>query len=326
VVADSEGMGAPWAIGRVQDSVVRTGARWIREEFRWSRIERRRGRFRFGHYDAVMTAAARRGLRVLPLLQGVPRWAGSPFNDVPRHPARYARYVARVVGRYGPGGAFWRAHPQWAGLAPRWYELWNEPYFAPGGAAAYDPPRYARLVRATVRQGRRANPAARFLLAADVTGRQRGARWVQWVDALYEAMPRLNRWFDGVALHPYGNDLTGLDGQGFRQFRRIEVLRRAFVAHGAADKPFWATEIGWPTCPAAPGCVSEREQAVALRTAITALRTTYAGFVQAVFLYALRDRGPHAAGDSELWYGLERRDGSAKPALGALRQLTGAGG
>ena len=33
-------------------------------------------------------------------------------------------------------------------------------------------------------------------------------RW--WVDSLYRAMPNLNRYFDGVAMHDYGSDATHL--------------------------------------------------------------------------------------------------------------------
>ena len=70
---------------------------------------------------------------------------------LPRDPADYARFAAAAVARYGPGGTFWRRNKELdARLAPRFFELYNEPYLGldvPGGP---EPEAYARTVAAAV--------------------------------------------------------------------------------------------------------------------------------------------------------------------------------
>jgi hypothetical protein len=62
---------------------------------------------------------------VLPILDSPPAWArGAGLQRA------YAAFTAQAVARYGPGGSFWRAHPQWRAATPVWFELWNEPYIA----------------------------------------------------------------------------------------------------------------------------------------------------------------------------------------------------
>ncbi len=163
--------------------------------------------------------------------------------------------MAAVVKRYGPHGSFWAAHPELANAAVQTFELWNEPYYPQFNNGDYNPGRYARLVKAASAAGHAADSSAKFLLAAENTTKLVGGTWVWWVDALYQAVPDLNKYFDGVAVHPYGTDLTnvqfptpGKAYDGDSQIRRLESIRAEFVRHGGSDKPFWITEIGWPTC------------------------------------------------------------------------------
>src|SRR5262245_13966398 len=51
------------------------GIHWIREELRWAEIERSPGRYRWGQFDALLVAATRARLHILPLLLGTPWWA-----------------------------------------------------------------------------------------------------------------------------------------------------------------------------------------------------------------------------------------------------------
>ena len=36
------------------------------------------------------------------------------------------------------------------------------------------------------------------------SARDSNGNWQWWTDALYQAVPDLNNYFDGVAVHPYG--------------------------------------------------------------------------------------------------------------------------
>jgi hypothetical protein len=310
--------------GREQDVARRTGVRWLREEFDWDVVEPRRGRWNWRRYDTVIGEAARRRMRVLPLLNGSASWAAPRWNQFPDDLEEYGDYVAKVVERYGPGGRFWRAQPDLAEYAPTHFELWNEPYIEFFSIDKVSPGRYARLARAGAAAGRAANPRAKFLLAADSFYTEAPGVYRNWIDGMYRAVPALNSYFDAVAIHPYSSDVSPdvyTPAAGTRwQFRRIEEMRSRLVAHGAADKPLWITEVGWATCRGHDDCVSERAQAAYITRVFDYARGPYAGFVDAVFVYHMNDWGPPDRTEREYWFGLRRRDGTHKPAFRALRR------
>jgi hypothetical protein len=232
--------------------------------------------------------------------------------------------VAAVVGRYGPGGSFWRKHPNLAGSSITAFELWNEPYFANGNGGNYDPGRYARLVKAAGTAGHAAAPSAKFLIEAEMESHLDGV-WTWWVDALYRAVPNLNQYFDGVAVHDFGKDTTNLSpivyGQPYPNFgrlRRIEDLRQQFLRHLAGEKPFWIMETGWPTCTQPNSdCVTPAQQAANLNTLFGYLKTTWKAWVQAAFVYRYEDGSdPNTVQGG---YGLVKLDGVPKQALGLFK-------
>jgi exo-beta-1,3-glucanase (GH17 family) len=149
------------------------------------------------------------------------------------------------------------------------------------------------------------------------------AKPVDWIGALYAADPNLNQAFDAVTVHPYGDVDGYTPGWNRWQFRRIEQIRASLVARGAADKPFYITEIGYSTCPAggSAGCVSEAAQSADIVKVITAMRTTYSSFVRGAWVYGYLDAGSGAADDREGFYGLVRRDGTPKPGWAAINAL-----
>lgn len=283
-------------------------AKWLREGFFWSRIEPTPGTFTFAHYDQMVTLAAEHGVHLLVELYMAPRWAARTPTSVPADPSSYAAFVAAVVARYGPGGTFWASHPNLESDTVQTFEIWNEAYYSNGNGGHYNPGRYARLVKAAVTAGRAANPAVKFLIGAEMQGEfvtsKTGVRnWVWWVDAMYHAVPDLNNYFDGVSVHPYGHDIThrspaivGRPYYGYDQMRRIELIRKQFVSHGAADKPFWVTEVGWPTCKHGTiRCVTPAGQRRSLNTIMRYARTRWKNYVRAVFVFYFDDVGRNSA-------------------------------
>ncbi|HET6870953.1 MAG TPA: hypothetical protein VFH80_33895 [Solirubrobacteraceae bacterium] len=315
---------------RIRQVVSSSHTKWLREGFYWSRIEPKPGVFDFSHYDHMVLLAAQHEVRLLGLLYMAPRWAAKTPTSVPADPTAYAAFVAAVVARYGPGGTFWAAHPNLAPYAVQTFEVWNEAYYPNGNGGHYDPGRYARLVQAAVTAGRAANPAARFLIGAEMQGEFVGSgsrrTWVWWVDAMYQAVPDLNNYFDGVSVHPYGHDIThrspAIQGQpyyGYDQMRRIELIRKQFVKHGAAAMPFWATEVGWPTCTHGTiRCVTPAGQRRSLNTIMRYAETRWKSYVRAVFVFYFDDVGRNSANpDND--YGLIYFNRRAKPVLPAFR-------
>jgi hypothetical protein len=319
---------AGWAdmAPRLAQVVSDSGTNWLREDFEWSQIEPQPGTFDFSRYDQFMLLTAQYGVHVLPLLFVTPSWAGPSEDSIPADPSGYAMYVAAVVARYGPHGSFWTQHPGLAGYAIQTFELWNEPYYDNGNNGDYDPGRYARMVKAAAIAGRHADPGARFLLAAENQAQYVGNTWVWWIDAMYQAVPDLNNYFDGVAVHPYGTDLTDLSYptpgrayDGYEQIRRVQAIHREFTAHNAADKPLWITEIGWPTCTSGSDrCTTPAGQAAKLTTVFSYARTTWKSFVHAVFVYSYDDSYADSS-DPEHDYGLAYNNGTPKPALAVFR-------
>jgi hypothetical protein len=297
-----------------------TGTKWLREEIDWATVEPQPGVFDFSYYDHFMLLAAQRGLHVLATLYDTPSWAGPAYNAIPSDPSAFAQYVAAVVGRYGTNGSFWAQNPTLKGSAITTWEIWNEPYLSTGDDGNYDPAAYANLVKASAIAGRGADPNAKFLMAAEMQSAMANGVWQWWVDALYQAVPDLNNYFDGVAVHPYGSDVTTLNpivpGQPYPNYghvRRIEDIHQLFLNHGASDKPFWITEAGWSTCSDSSGCVTAAQQAANLATLFNDIHGNWSSFVHAAFIYDYGDGSQPTT--TQGGYGLTYLDGSPKPAL-----------
>jgi hypothetical protein len=296
-----------------------TGAGWIREELRWSVLEPQRGRFDWSSFDALLTSATENGLHVLPLLIGPPDWADVGADELPGDVSAAAAFMAAAARRYGPGGSFWRAHPELdATFAPAWFELFNEP-FLPRPGAVINPARYAAVARATADAGRAANPNTRYLLAVDTTYADTDGRQRDWLGALVLAQPDILHVVDGAAIHPYGTIDGGTGTDPRWSFERIGAIRRRLAALGAGALPFWITEVGWSTCDGAPeGCVSEAAQADMLAKALDVVAARHD--VSAFFVYRLQDLA--AAAGREGHFGLLRGDYSHKPAWSVLHRAT----
>src|ERR671915_2466280 len=97
------------------DLLADSGAATVRTAFYWwDGQPAGPGPVDFAPYDRVVLAAARRGVRALPVVQGTPEWARSRPGDVaspPRDPADFGRFLRALVGRYGPRGSLWRGQP-----------------------------------------------------------------------------------------------------------------------------------------------------------------------------------------------------------------------
>ncbi len=326
--ANAAGWGGASTADRLDLVTGATGTKWLREEIDWATVEPQPGVFDFSYYDHFMLLAAQRGLHILAVLNDTPSWAGPAYNAIPSDPTAFSQYVAAVVGRYGSNGSFWTQNPTLEGSAITTWELWNEPYLGSGDDGVYDPGRYAQLVKAAAIAGRGADPNAKFLMAAEMQSALTNGAWQWWVDALYQAVPDLNSYFDGVAVHPYGNDTTTLNpiipGQPYPNdghIRRIEDIHQQFVNHNAATKPFWITEAGWSTCSDSSGCVTPAQQAANLTTLFGYIHGSWSSFVQAAFIYSYGDGSNPSS--TQGGYGLTYLDGSAKPALAVFEQQAG---
>jgi hypothetical protein len=303
------------------------GVDWVREEFPWRVLEPQRGSFAWGRSDALMAAASRAGVNVLGILAYSAPWASSDPSGAgnskypPREASDYARYAAAVVARYGPGGAFWSAHPE---LAPRpltAVQIWNEPYGYWFWKPNPSPAAYAKLARAAATAIGAANPNVTILVAGDVLQVRTDGTVVDWLKKLRAADPGLNTLVDAYSVHPYPDPRTA-GPYADRSDPRWDFRRVTLTHEIDPSLPIWITEVGWSTADTSDS-VSEATQASHVRGAVVRAIGDWGSYVRRIFLYSFdRDSGDRS--DREGHYGFLRADGSAKPAWDAVRALLAA--
>jgi len=238
VIADGPLTRVGAALDGEWDLMAASGAESVRTAFYWPSAHREASVAPdLSGYDAVVLAAARRGLPVLPIVTGTPGWAARRPGDEtspPRDSRLYGAFLTTLVARYGRQGTLWAEHPEVRRRPIRAWQVWNEPnltrYWTP--PARQDFARsYVKLLRAADRALERADPGARVILA--------GLPNESWIALrkLYRAGAR--RHFDAVALHPY-------TGRPRNVVRLAEYARREMRRFGDARKPIWITELSWP--------------------------------------------------------------------------------
>ena len=302
------------------DRVRAAGAGLLRQTFDWKRIERAPGRYDLSFYDGYVAELARRRLRVLPILFNPPPFRSSaPRNPVrgtypPGRPADMGAFGAVLARRYGPGGSFWREHPELPRLPVRSWQVWNEPNLAVYWPTGPDAAEYVALLRATGRAIRRVDPGAE-IVTAGLPDSTRGVPLREYVADMYAA--RATGTFDVLALNLFGRDARETIA-GVRSVRD--------VAAASGDNPaVWLTELGWATGgPPSAFLVSEARQAELLERTVLALAQRREELrIRGVVYFNWRDSLPYAGGVDffGLHTGLLRRNGRAKPALSAYKKV-----
>ena len=203
--------------------------------------------FNWAGLDETVAVTARSGLRVLPFLYGTPGWLGKPTAlpvDSGRQRRAWAAFLRAAVERYGPRGDFWAERAGGEGFVPRMpireWQIWNEENFFYFTRPA-SPGRYRRLLKASARVVRQADPGAKTI-AGGLFGnpRQRppaAMKATTFLERLYR-VGGIRSALDGIALHPYVADVAGLREE-------VEAVRRVAVRRGDAGVRLYLTEIGW---------------------------------------------------------------------------------
>ncbi len=277
------------------DLLAGSGARWVREEFRWDLVEPERGRFAWAAHDGALAAYREHGFAIIGLLTYSAGWAvQDPLGSSPNPPPweEWAGYVTATVGRYRDSVAVW--------------EIWNEPdteQYWRGNARLY-----AGLLHQTAALIRRADPDA-IVISGGVGDIGGGMPFLEEIGAAGGLQA-----LDGIGLHPY-LDYRALLGGAYRE-RDIERLR-AFQAR--FGRPFWITEFGFSSLIEGGGAAGEAAQAVGLVRQI--VETAASGLdVRAMVVYDAADDGQGPQHSEHA--GLFRHDGrTLKPAFGALQTL-----
>jgi len=310
--------GADWKAAATTD--VSNGVGIVRQPFYWSRIETSSGHLDFSVYDHVVAAAARSGLKLLPVVMNPPAWRSTAPARLasrgmypPKDPNAMAALATALVQRYGPRGSFWTAHKQLTPSPIRSWQVWNEPNIPAFWASGPNPAAYAQLLRVVGAAIHAADPGAE-VVAAGLPPFDGGYTIKDFLDGMYAAGAAGT--YDTMAIHPYAPTAAGV--LAVMQDARDELNRL-----GDPGRPLWATEFGWATGgPRTTITVTEAAQATVVHDTLALLQShrdelTLRGYI----MFRLRDV-PTNAGQADIWplhAGLLRRDGSEKPALAAFR-------
>ena len=315
-------------LGAALDEAVDGGARGVRADLPWGAIQPdARNQYRWSRFDRVVAAANERNLTLLPILAYTPPWARpagcTSDKCAPADPRAFAAFAAAAAARYAPSGI-------------HTWEIWNEPNMSVFWKPATDPAGYTTLLRATSRALRHADPSARMILGGLAAVHSQGGN-ISPTDFLSAVSNRGgNRLVEAIGYHPYTYPYLASDRTAWRTpWERIGDLENVLSANGTPGMPVWITEYGAPTNGPGPATggqprrtvatthVTERRQAA---IAADAVRTAAVNpHVEAPFWYSDRDAGT-ATSSRENFFGLRRADGSAKPALYALRRAIAAFG
>jgi hypothetical protein len=325
VVADGplmEGMSAPaeaeW------DLLATNGAESVRIGFHWPVIQPDAATPPdLATTDAIVLAAARRGVRLLPVVQGTPAWAArNPAKGVaspPRRVGDFTAFLRVLIARYGGHGTLWSEHPEVHALPIRDWQIWNEPNFRDFWSQQPFAKSFLPLMRASYRAVHKADKHARAILAGMANRSWTG------LDRFYKAGGRGT--FDAVALHPFTKKPKNV-------VKVVRLARDVMRRHHDARTPVWVTELSFP---AAKGKVdkpygfetTQAGQVKALRASLRGLAAhRHQLRIERVFWYSWLTT--ESRGDSFGWSGLRRfRNGtvvssSALPAFRAVaRALEG---
>ena len=263
------------------------GAATIVQFFPWAYAEPEPGAYSWFHADRIIRHARRQGIGVIARLGLVPAWARpsadnkpTTLNFLPEESFdAFARYAGAFAARYRD--------------AVHAIIIWNEPNLSfEWGYRPVDPAAYTRLLRASFRQIKAANPDALVLAGAlaptlEAAGSAVGLNEIDYLNAMYEA--GASAYFDALAIHSYGFRAppAAEPAPDRLNFRRAELLRQLMITHGDGDKQAFITEFGWNDHPRWSGAVRPSQ-----RSAYTIQALEYAaanwGWIKNLCIWALR--------------------------------------
>jgi hypothetical protein len=222
------------------------GFRWIRQEFPWEDIEHSgRGDFWDHKYDQIVHLASQYGVQVIARLDHPPTWTRAdgdargtrcPPDDL----QDFGNFVYAVVSRYKG--------------RVRYYQIWNEPNIYPEwGEQPVDAAGYVRLLQVAYRRAKEADPNCVVLCAGLAQTLEPGPKNLNdlaYLQQMYDA--GVQGYFDIMGVMAYGLWTGPGDHRAspeLTNFARPQLIRDIMVRNGDADKPLWATEVGWNALP-----------------------------------------------------------------------------
>ncbi len=273
-------------------------------------------------YDRLFGRAAYRGIRMLPVLLGSPRWAYSKPTTPPLGPVgrrSYFDFAKAATKRYGPNGTFWSRSGVPKETRAWYWQIWNEPNLPNYWNGRPNPAEYAKFLSGASDAANRGDSDVQIVVGGLPYSTIRGTIDPRnFLRGMFRAYPRIDRKFTAVGLHPYASTPSLVQ-------EAIRVMRVTMNDIGyMGDNPLYITEMGWATGPRDGRFqVSESTQASYLRDIFGRLIGARSRWnIKGAFWFSLIDvPNPWFWGERT---GLLRSNGSEKPSWSSLERVTGA--
>ena len=164
--------------GRTCAMMRQAGMGWVRSDFDWRSIEKKKGVWDFTYFDKVLAESEAEGVQLLPILGYSVPWA----HPAHAHLDAWEEYVRKVVTHYG------KRLPV--------LEVWNEENI-PGFWKDPNPTNYLAVLRRTYETAKKIDPNVRIAF-----GGTAGVPF-KFIEGVYKLGGA--KWFDIMNIHPYSH-------------------------------------------------------------------------------------------------------------------------
>lgn len=297
-------------LNTAMDAMAEMGVTQVRFFIPWRDVEATEDTYDWDAVDAVVEAAAARGIAVVAVVTTSPTWASDqsayPYGEV-SDVNDYAEFMRDLASRYGAGDG----DAEDALISA--YEIWNEPQNFLSWFPSPSAEEYTELLKAAYTAIKEVDPTGTVVAGAVTAGTNWGdfnINPVDFVEAMYEAGAA--GYFDAISYHPYNYTTLFSDGEGVANsaYEQLLAIQELMAEYGDGDKQVWTTEYGIPTTE-----VSDAEQAQYILDFLETWSTLTG--VGPSFLYSLIDLDSDST-DRQDNFGLFNDDWTAKDVVAAI--------
>ena len=274
------------------DLIADGGFKFIRMDLGWGGIEREKGVYNFGRYDALTEGCLKRGIRILYIVDYSNKLYESDLSvRTAEGREAFAAFAETAAKRYAGKGILW--------------EIWNEPNIKQFWRPQPSVDDYCALVEATAPHIREADPSG-LVLAPATSGIP-----FDWLEECFKR--GLLKWIDALSVHPYRPHPPE---NVLRDYSRLRELNSRYAPEGK-EMPIISGEWGYSLINWDKSSLSEEQQGQYLAREF--LVNLYQGIPISIW-YDWKDDGTDP-NEREHHFGTVTHDLNPKPAYLAAKTL-----
>lgn len=296
--------------GYYLDKIKSAGFTSFREDYPWQLVELQKGTYSNNSYlqkvDTAFNDGEKYGLSSVLILD----YSNKNYDSY-----GYPNTDAAIEGF--ANYAYWTAK-RFSGKV-KYFEIWNEWLYKTGiqvrGAVPPPPEVYAKLVIATAKAVKKANPDAIIITGSFSPF---STRDVAWFDKVIDA--GVLNYIDGISLHAYTP--SGSSGDIITAEGNLQLID-AYEKHvtqktGKKNVPLYITELGFPTYSGKDGLRADKVAQYVMKYTLLAQTRSY---IKGVWWYDLIDDGT-STNNKEHNFGFFTRMESPKESVSAIEKIT----